>query len=117
MNMDRLRIFVNERPVDVARGATVGAAVAALDPGLGALLTEETAYVTDATGRTVDASDPVREAGAVFRVVVRARRAEGTLTKASLRSWPKVELHVHLDGSLRPETMLELAREQHIHLP
>lgn len=30
---------------------------------------------------------------------------------------PKVELHCHLDGSLRPETVLELAKQMHIKLP
>ena len=33
------------------------------------------------------------------------------LTRELLEKLPKTDLHVHLDGSLRPETMLELARE------
>ncbi len=114
-----LRVFVNERPVDVARGATVRDAVAALDRALADLVSDDAAYVTDAVGRTLDAGDPVREAGAVFRVVVTARRgpAAGRLSKDALRAWPKAELHVHLDGCLRPQTMLELARAQGVWLP
>jgi adenosine deaminase len=118
---DSVRVFVNERPVDVPRGATVRDAVAALDRSLADLLSADGggtgAYVTDGVGRPVDAGDPIPEAGAVLRVVVTARRGPPRLTKAALRAWPKAELHVHLDGCLRPRTMLELARAQGVRLP
>ena len=114
---ERLRVFVNEQPVEVARGAQVRDAVAALDRALADLLGSGAAYVTDATGRTVDGGDPVGEAGAVLRVVVTARRGPPALSKDVLRRWPKAELHVHLDGCLRPQTMLELARAQRVRLP
>lgn len=115
-----MRVFVNETAVEVPRGALVRDAVAVADDGLARLLegSHPTAYVTDATGRALDAGDPVGEAGAVLRVVVSARRdAAPRLTKAALRRWPKAELHVHLDGALRPATMLELARDGGIRLP
>lgn len=40
-----------------------------------------------------------------------------SLTPDLLRRLPKAELHVHLDGCLRPETMIELARAQGVRLP
>ena len=39
------------------------------------------------------------------------------LTLSDIQRLPKTDLHVHLDGSLRPRTILELAEEQKIKLP
>jgi adenosine deaminase len=39
------------------------------------------------------------------------------LTRELIVRMPKAELHVHLDGSLRPGTMLELARAARVELP
>jgi len=39
------------------------------------------------------------------------------LTPALIRALPKTDLHVHLDGSLREGTLIELARERGVELP
>lgn len=39
------------------------------------------------------------------------------LSKELIRKIPKTDLHVHLDGSLRLNTILDLAKQQHIELP
>jgi adenosine deaminase len=37
--------------------------------------------------------------------------------KKFIQAMPKVELHVHLEGSIRPETLLQLAKRHHVALP
>ena len=39
------------------------------------------------------------------------------VTDALIRALPKTDLHVHLDGSLRLPTLIELARDAHVALP
>ena len=39
------------------------------------------------------------------------------VTKERLRQLPKTDLHVHLDGSVRPQTLIELADQQGVELP
>ena len=38
-------------------------------------------------------------------------------TRDDIHKLPKTDLHLHLDGSMRPSTIIELAREQKVDLP
>ena len=39
------------------------------------------------------------------------------VTEEMIRRLPKVELHDHLDGGVRPQTIVELAKKYHIEIP
>lgn len=68
-----IRIFVNEHAVVVVPGSTILEAVMTFDPDLAGAMRDGRGYVTDGVGRPVDPSGSV-EPGAIFRVVVSARR-------------------------------------------
>ncbi len=71
---ERLRVFVNERPIGVPAGSTVMDAVRAFDPALERRVANQEAYVTDARGIRIE-GDVLLSRGAILRVVVTSRRA------------------------------------------
>ena len=111
-------VFINERALTVAAGATIRDAVALADPALASDLGLAMVTLTDGRGLPLDPAAPVA-AGSIIRAIRRAGRPhpEEPLTRELLARLPKAELHVHLDGSLRPETMLDLAPQVHAALP
>jgi hypothetical protein len=68
-----VRVFVNERAVDVPPGTDLHGAIAVLDPALAEALVDGRAYATDGVGRPVAPTEPVA-AGSIIRVVVSARK-------------------------------------------
>jgi hypothetical protein len=68
-----MRVFVNATPVDVPPGTDVRGAIRAHDPAMEASAEAGTALVTDARGIALPLDGPLA-AGAILRVIVRARR-------------------------------------------
>lgn len=52
--MDRIKVFINERPVSVAPGTTVGAAVRHFNESSGAGPDSGSGYLTDGVGRRLE---------------------------------------------------------------
>lgn len=69
-----VKIFVNEKSLEIEPGTSVEAAVGEFDEKLGAALSAATAYVTDGVGRRLDLATVVYD-GAILRVVGRGSRA------------------------------------------
>lgn len=71
-----VRVFVNERGVDVAAGATALDAVRALDPAQAEQVAAGARGLTDSRGLPVRATDAVY-GGAIYRVVSARAAASG----------------------------------------
>jgi adenosine deaminase len=119
---DLLRVFVNERGVDVPRGATALDAVRLADADEGERV------VTGARGRRRRPRAACRRRRPRVRrrdlphrgrpMTERAPDAESpAISRALLTRLPKAELHCHLDGSVRPQTLIELGEELGVPMP
>lgn len=69
-----IRVFVNEKPVDVTTGASILDAVAAFDRATADSLSEG-GYLTDGVGREIEPGSLV-EPGLIIRVVAAASRPQ-----------------------------------------
>ena len=70
---ERIRVFVNERPLDLPAGADALTAAVAFDPAVKARLDADTAHLTDGRGILLAVDAPLAS-GSILRIVRSGRR-------------------------------------------
>ncbi len=109
---------MNATAVDVPRGATAIDAIRAVDPALAAGILDGSRAIADSRGLPALPDTPLH-GGAIFRVVGSREKqpTEPAISRDLLARLPKTELHCHLDGSVRPETLVELGQQYGVTMP
>ena len=136
----KIRVYVDDAPVDIWPWALVRDAITWYWGQSGQAAEELQAAVYDGAGHAVDPNGHLVQGARLYLRVgqkggttgatsgttgaARTGNRSDALSKLSeqdvrdrIRAMPKTDLHVHLDGSLRPATILELAEKHAVRLP
>jgi adenosine deaminase len=138
---DKIRVYVDDAPLDIWPWALVRDALTWHSGELGASQPENPLTVYDGAGYPVDPNGQLVQGARLYLRSDREADTTGASRSASnagakrdrseavndqtaeqdarerIHAMPKTDLHVHLDGSLRPSTILELADQYSVTLP